>query len=48
MQTNWFEKGSALGISGKYQEAIDAFKQAIKIKPDYAELIIISVLPMLT
>ncbi len=35
--TDWFEKGYALGISGRYQESIDAFKQAVWIKPDYAE-----------
>ncbi len=33
----YFELGRDFVESGKYQEAINAYKQAIKIKPDYAE-----------
>jgi tetratricopeptide (TPR) repeat protein len=32
----WFEKGLALGKAKKYKEEIKAYKQAIKLKPDYA------------
>jgi len=33
----WFDKGNALAEQGRYQEATEAFIQAIMIKPDYAE-----------
>ena len=33
-----YDRGVNLGTSGKHQEAIEAFKQAIRINPDYAEV----------
>ena len=33
-----YDRGINLGTSGKHQEAIEAFKQAIRINPDYAEI----------
>lgn len=33
----YYTFGQDYRASGKYQEAIDAYKQAIKIKPDYAD-----------
>jgi Flp pilus assembly protein TadD len=33
----WYNLGIIYGKSGKLQEAMDAFKEAIHIKPDYAE-----------
>lgn len=33
----WRNLGVTYGESGRYQEAIEAFKQAIQINPDYAE-----------
>jgi tetratricopeptide (TPR) repeat protein len=32
----WFEKGLALGKAKRYKDEIKAYKQAIKLKPDYA------------
>jgi Tfp pilus assembly protein PilF len=32
----WTKLGDALSQAGKYREAIDAYKQAIQIKPDYS------------
>ena len=32
-QKDWFDLGVAYAKSGKYQEAIEAFKQAIRIQP---------------
>ncbi|AFZ37219.1 serine/threonine protein kinase [Stanieria cyanosphaera PCC 7437] len=34
---NYYNQGNLLNNEGKYEEAIDAFDQAIKIKPDFAE-----------
>jgi tetratricopeptide (TPR) repeat protein len=33
----WVDVGYCYGNLGRYQDAVDAYKQAIKIKPDYAE-----------
>jgi tetratricopeptide (TPR) repeat protein len=33
----WFQMGYCYGSLGRYQEAIEACKQAIRVKPDYAE-----------
>jgi tetratricopeptide (TPR) repeat protein len=33
----WYNLGIVYGKSGRYQEAIEAFKEAIRINPDYAE-----------
>jgi tetratricopeptide (TPR) repeat protein len=35
-QKDWFDLGVAYAKSGKYQEAIEVFQQAIRIKPDHA------------
>ncbi len=35
--TDWFEKGLALGKVKKYKDEIEAYKKAIKIRPDYTE-----------
>jgi tetratricopeptide (TPR) repeat protein len=32
---DWFNKGVALGLQGKYDEAIMAFDKAIEINPQY-------------
>ena len=32
---NWFNKGTALGILGNYDEAIMAFDEAIKLNPSF-------------
>jgi tetratricopeptide (TPR) repeat protein len=42
----WFYLGYYLGETGMYQEAIEAYKQAIRIKPDLHMLITILVLPI--
>ncbi len=34
---DWFEKGLALSKAKKYKEEIEAYKQAVNIKPDYSE-----------
>jgi len=34
---DWFKKGNKLDDLGKYQEAIEAFDEAIRINPDYAQ-----------
>lgn len=34
----YFNLGSAYAKSGKYQEAIEAYKQALRINPDNAEV----------
>jgi tetratricopeptide (TPR) repeat protein len=33
---NWFDKGTALSNHGKYDEAIKAYDEAIKLDPNYA------------
>ena len=35
---HWFYLGYVYVESGKYKEAIDSFEQALRIKPDYAEV----------
>ncbi|MDD3472269.1 MAG: tetratricopeptide repeat protein, partial [Syntrophaceae bacterium] len=35
-QKDWFDLGVSYGESGLYQEAIEAYKQAIQIQPDNA------------
>ena len=35
---NHFDQGKSFYEQGKYQEAIDAFQQAIKLQPDWAEV----------
>ena len=34
----WFQKGNSFFEAGKYEEAIESYKQAIRIKPDSAKL----------
>jgi tetratricopeptide (TPR) repeat protein len=33
----WYSLGIAYGELGRHQEAVDAFKEALRLKPDYAE-----------
>jgi tetratricopeptide (TPR) repeat protein len=33
----WYALGIAYGELGRYQEALDAYKEALRLKPDYAE-----------
>ena len=33
---DWFNKGLALGEQGKYDEAMEAFDEAISLNPNYA------------
>jgi tetratricopeptide (TPR) repeat protein len=33
---DWFDKGYALGIAGRYQEAIEAYTKAIELDPNFA------------
>jgi serine/threonine protein kinase len=34
---NYYNQGNALNNEGKYEEAIEAFNQAVRIKPDFAQ-----------
>ena len=34
---DWIERGTALVQQGRYEEAIAAFKEAIRLQPDYAQ-----------
>jgi tetratricopeptide (TPR) repeat protein len=35
---DWFNKGTILGFQGKYDEAIEAYDEAIRLDPSYAEI----------
>ena len=36
-EKEWFEKGDKALVAKKYDEAIDCYKKAIEINPDYAK-----------
>ncbi len=43
--TDWLQKGVALAMAGKNQEALEAFTQAIELNPNMQRLIITVELP---